>query len=79
MLARGKTVEQILTDWAFKTMTDGRDILNEHGERTGEHLVVEFADRFPALTVDAARRKIADRIPGNKPIPKRARRGRGSY
>src|SRR5262245_30915633 len=79
MLARGKTVEKILSDWAFKTTTQGLDTLNEYGERTGEHLVIEFADRFPTDVVLAARRKLDGSIAGKRLIRKRPRRGRGSY
>ena len=56
-----KGAVQTLTDWALEPkVTPGFEALVASGAArfTGEHIVVDFADRFPPAAVEAARRKL---------------------
>jgi hypothetical protein len=80
MLKRGKSVEQMLSDWALNPKTEGFHTLVEHGmpEHTGEAIILEIPERFSPMVVFAARAKVTARATGTKPNFK-SRRGRGSY
>ena len=57
---REKGVIKTLTDWALDTkVTPGFEALVSQGleDFTGEKIVIDFADEFPAEVVDAAKRK----------------------
>lgn len=52
---------QTLTDWALEPkVTPGFEALVASGAArfTGEHIVVDFADRFPLAAVEAAKQKL---------------------
>lgn len=57
---KDKGVIKTLTDWALDTkVTPGFEALVSQGleDFTGEKIVIDFADEFPAAVVDAAKRK----------------------
>ena len=57
---RDKGVIATLTDWAlYNKVTPGFEALVSQGleDFTGEKIVIDFADEFPAEVVDAAKRK----------------------
>jgi hypothetical protein len=56
-----KGAVQTLTDWAIDPkVTPGFEALVKNGlaEFTGEYVVLEYEDRFPAQAVEAARKKL---------------------
>jgi hypothetical protein len=78
-LARG--VERCLENLTLRRATVGLDMLVEHGlaDLTAEALVLKYPHRFSQKAIAAARLKVAAHRRGDMPLPRKARRGRGSY